>query len=48
VAPLAVRLVLFPEHKLAAFGVTVTVGVGFTVIVITAMLLQLPVVPVTV
>jgi len=48
-APLAVKVVPGPpEHKLADVGFTLTVGVGFTVMVITAILLQLPVVPVTV
>ena len=49
VAPLAVKVVPAPpEHKVAELGLTITVGVGFTVMVTTAILLQLPVVPVTV
>jgi len=48
-APLAVRFVPAPPvHMLAAAGVTVTVGVGFTVTTTVAMLEQLPFVPVTV
>ena len=48
-APLAVRLVpLPPVHMLATAGVTVTVGVGFTVTTTVASLEQLPLVPVTV
>jgi len=48
-APLAVRFVpLPPVHMLAAAGVTVTVGVGFTVTTTVAASEQLPVVPVTV
>jgi len=47
VAPPATNGVELPEH-IELDGVTVTVGVGFTVIVTVAVLLQAPVVPVTV
>ena len=47
-APLAVSDILFPEHIATDEGSTVTVGVGFTVIVTESILIQLPVVPVTV
>lgn len=47
-APLAVKLTLFPEHMAPDEGTTVTVGVGFTVIVTICILLHVPVVPVTV
>jgi hypothetical protein len=43
-----VMLVLPPEHRVADVGLNVTVGVGFTVTITTAVLEQVPVVPVTV
>jgi len=48
VAPDAVSDVEAPEQIDAEVGVTVTVGVAFTVTSLVAVLLQLPVVPVTV
>jgi len=49
VAPLAVRLTgLPPEHIVAEGGVTVTVGVGLTVITTDCVSLQPPLTPVTV
>jgi hypothetical protein len=48
VAPLAVKFTLFPEQMVADTGATVTVGVGFTVILIVFVLAQVPTVPVTV
>jgi hypothetical protein len=48
VAPLAVNKVFAPAQIVAAAGVTFTVGNGFTVTTTVLVLLQLPVVPVTV
>jgi hypothetical protein len=48
VAPLAVSPTLLPLHIPGLAGITVTVGVGFTVTVIIWVPLQVPVVPVTV
>ena len=47
-APLASNTTLSPEHIVAAGGITVIVGVGFTVTVTLRVCTQPPVVPVTV
>lgn len=48
VAPPAVRLTVLPAHTVAGDGTTVTVGVGFTVMVTEAVELHVPEVPVIV
>jgi hypothetical protein len=48
VAPLAVKEVLFPEQIVGDAGLTVTLGVEFTVTVTVVLLEHPPVVPVTV
>jgi hypothetical protein len=48
VAPLAVKVVLLPEHIVAEVGLTSVVGVVFTVTVTLAVPEQPPEVPVTV
>lgn len=48
IAPLAVNTTLSPEQILGAGGITVILGVGFTVTTTIAVVTQAPFVPVTV
>jgi len=47
-APLAVKVVLFPEHIAVGEALAVTVGFGLTIKVIVRVLVQAPLAPVTV